>query len=78
MDADLLMRLWAAKRLGLDPSDVLSVVEFEHEDEYRYSSWTIEPAYDYAAVSTTAGERRISTTNESVADILREMVACAP
>lgn len=84
--AENLTKLWAAKRLDVPVSKIESV-EFVDEPEYRYSSWTIEPATQGANITFTEPVEigqppwaettmltYIDTTDTSFGDLLAELL----
>ena len=76
MTAEQMIRVWAAKKLGVSPLLVRSVT-FDHEDGYGYSEYTWEPESNGANVMLTTGETRyISNYDgwEGVPDLLTEIL----
>ena len=74
MNAQDLLRRWAAAKLDMDPDTIMSVY-FEHEDGYTNESGTYWPANTWAVVNTTLGLREIACATD-VAELLEDILSC--
>lgn len=79
MTADETINRWAAKRLEIEPADVLGV-SFESHKGFWYSEVTYEPSYSGAHVTTAHGVRTIPLDidgGEEFSALLREIIEAA-